>query len=107
MKLVSGNSNIPLAESIAKYLGIDLVNATVKKFSDKEIFVEIHENVRGEDVFVIQSTSFPTNDHLMELLITIDALKRGSAKRIAAIVPTMDMPDKIGNQVQEHQSQQN
>ena len=87
MKLVSGNSNIPLAESIAKYLGIDLVNATVKKFSDKEIFVEIHENVRGEDVFVIQSTSFPTNDHLMELLITIDALKRGSAKRIAAIVP--------------------
>ena len=87
MKLVSGNSNIPLAESIANYLGIDLVNATVKKFSDKEIFVEIHENVRGEDVFVIQSTSYPTNDHLMELLITIDALKRGSAKRIAAIVP--------------------
>ncbi len=87
MKLVSGNSNIPLAKSIAEYLGVDLVNATVKKFSDKEIFVEIHENVRGEDVFVIQSTSFPTNDHLMELLITIDALKRGSAKRIAAIVP--------------------
>ncbi len=87
MKIVSGNSNIPLAKNIAKYLGVDLVKATIKTFSDKEVFVEIHENVRGEDVFVIQSTSFPANDHLMELLITIDALKRGSAKRIAAIVP--------------------
>ena len=87
MKLVSGNSNKPLAESIAKYLGVKLVDATIKKFPDKEIFVEIQENVRGEDVFVIQSTSFPANDHVMELLITIDALKRGSAKRIAAIMP--------------------
>ena len=87
MKLVSGNSNIKLAKDISKYLGVDLVNATIKKFPDKEIFVEIQENVRGEDVFVIQSTSFPANDHLMELLITIDALKRGSSKSIAAIMP--------------------
>ena len=87
MKLVSGNSNINLSKDIAKYLGIDLVKATIKKFPDNEIFVEIHENVRGEDVFVVQSTSFPANDHLMELLITIDALKRGSSKSIAAIMP--------------------
>ena len=87
MKLVSGNSNVNLSKDIAKYLGIDLVKATIKKFPDKEIFVEIHENVRGEDVFVVQSTSFPANDHLMELLITIDALKRGSSKSIAAIMP--------------------
>ncbi len=87
MKLVSGNSNKQLAIEIAKYLNISLVEATIKKFPDKEIFVEIQENVRGEDVFVIQSTSFPANDHLMELLITIDALKRGSAKTIAAIMP--------------------
>ena len=75
MKLVSGNSNAQLAQDIAKYLGVDLLKATIKKFPDKEIFVEVQENVRGEDVFVIQSTSFPANDHLMELLITIDALK--------------------------------
>ena len=87
MKLVSGNSNIELSQDIAKYLGIDLVKATIKKFPDKEIFVEIQENVRGEDVFVVQSTSFPANDHLMELLITIDALKRGSSKSIAVIMP--------------------
>ncbi len=87
MKIVSGNSNAPLARDIAKYLNVSLVEATIKKFPDKEIFVEIQENVRGEDVFVIQSTSFPANDHVMELLITIDALKRGSAKRIAAIMP--------------------
>ena len=87
MKIVSGNSNIPLAQEIAKYLGIPLLKAVIKKFPDKEIFVEVQENVRGEDVFVIQSTSFPANDNLMELLVTIDALKRGSAKRIAAIMP--------------------
>ena len=87
MKIVSGNSNLPLAKRISTHLGMPLVDATIKKFPDKEIFVEIKENVRGEDVFVIQSTSFPANDHVMELLITIDALKRGSAKRIAAIVP--------------------
>ena len=87
MKIVSGNSNLPLAKRISTHLGVPLVDATIKKFPDKEIFVEIKENVRGEDVFVIQPTSFPANDHVMELLITIDALKRGSAKRIAAIVP--------------------
>jgi len=87
MKIVSGNSNIPLAQEISNYLKVHLLKATIKKFPDKEIFVEIQENVRGEDVFVIQSTSFPANDHLMELLVTIDALKRGSAKRIAAIMP--------------------
>ena len=87
MKIVSGNSNLPLAKKISTHLSVPLVDATIKKFPDKEIFVEIKENVRGEDVFVIQSTSFPANDHVMELLITIDALKRGSAKRIAAIVP--------------------
>ena len=87
MKIVSGNSNIPLAQEISNYLKVPLLKATIKKFPDKEIFVEIQENVRGEDVFVIQSTSFPANDHLMELLITIDAAKRGSAKRITAVIP--------------------
>ena len=87
MKIVSGNSNIHLSRAIAKYLKVPLVKATLKKFPDKEIFVEIQENVRGEDVFVVQSTSFPANDHVMELLITIDALKRGSSKRISAIMP--------------------
>ena len=87
MKIVAGNSNIPLSQSITKYLKVPLVKASIKKFPDKEIFVEIQENVRGEDVFVIQSTSFPANDHVMELLIIIDALKRGSAKKISAIMP--------------------
>ena len=82
MKIVSGNSNILLAKNIAKYLGVDLVDATIKKFPDKEIFVEIQENVRGEDVFVIQSTSYPANDHVMELLIIIDALKEGQLKEL-------------------------
>ena len=87
MKIVSGNSNMQLAKDISSYLKVPTVKASIKKFTDKEIFVEIQENVRGEDVFVIQSTSFPANDHVMELLITIDALKRGSAKRISAIMP--------------------
>ena len=87
MKLVSGNSNINLAENIGKYLDTPLADCTVKKFSDKEIFVEMNENCRGEDVFIIQSTSHPANDHLMELLITIDAARRGSAKRITAVIP--------------------
>ena len=87
MKIVSGNSNMKLAKDISSYLKVPTVKASIKKFPDKEIFVEIQENVRGEDVFVIQSTSFPANDHVMELLITIDALKRGSAKRISAIMP--------------------
>ena len=88
MKIVAGNSNIPLSQSIIKYLKVPLVKSSIKKnFQIKEIFVEIQENVRGEDVFVIQSTSFPANDHVMELLIIIDALKRGSAKKISAIMP--------------------
>ena len=87
MKLVSGNSNRPLAEAIAAHLKTRLANASVRRFADMEIFVEIHENVRGEDVFIIQPTSFPTNDHLMELLILTDALRRSSAKRITAVLP--------------------
>ncbi len=87
MKLVAGNSNRPLAEAIAAYLEVPLARCLVKRFADMEIFVEIGENVRGEDVFVIQSTSYPTNDHLMELLILSDALRRSSAKRITMVVP--------------------
>jgi ribose-phosphate pyrophosphokinase len=87
MKLVSGNSNRPLAEAIAAYLAVPLTQCSVRRFADMEIFVEIQENVRGQDVFVIQSTSFPANDNLMELLIIIDALKRASAKRITAVIP--------------------
>ncbi len=87
MKLVAGNSNRPLAEAIAAYLGIPLAKCQVKRFADMEIFVELQENVRGEDVFILQSTSFPANDHLMEMLILIDALKRSSAKRITAVMP--------------------
>lgn len=87
MKLISGNSNKALAEAISSYLDIPLTQASIKRFSDNEVFVEIMENVRGEDCFLIQSTSFPANDHLMELLISIDALKRGSARRITAVIP--------------------
>lgn len=87
MKLIACNSNQPLAEGIARYLKTPLTDATIRHFEDDEIFVEILENVRGEDVFVIQSTSKPANDHLLELLITIDALKRGSARRITACLP--------------------
>src|ERR1700675_4735429 len=86
MKLLTGNSNRPLAEAICAYLNLPLTKASVRRFSDMEIFVEIHENVRGEDVFVVQSTSFPANDNLMELLVTLDALRRGSARRITAVV---------------------
>jgi ribose-phosphate pyrophosphokinase len=87
MKIMAGNSNLPLARAIAGYLDLELTDASVRRFADEEIFIEIHENVRGEDVFVLQSTSYPANDHLMELLIGIDALKRASAKRITAVVP--------------------
>jgi len=87
MKIMSGNSNLPLARAIAGYLEVPLTDASVRRFADEEIFVEIHENVRGEDVFIVQSTSYPANDNLMELLIGIDALKRASAKRITAVVP--------------------
>ena len=87
MKLLAGNSNHPLAEAIAAYLGLSLTRANVRRFADMEVFVEVLENVRGEDVFIIQSTSFPTNDNLMELLICIDALRRASARRITAVLP--------------------
>jgi ribose-phosphate pyrophosphokinase len=87
MKIISGNSNRPLAESICSYLGMPITKAVVKRFNDMEIFVEIQENVRGQDMFIVQSTSFPANDHLMELLIITDALRRASAKRITAVVP--------------------
>ena len=87
IKLVAGNSNPRLAEAIAARLATPLAKAVVRRFADMEIFVEILENVRGTDVFVIQSTSYPANDHLMELLIIIDALRRASARRITAVVP--------------------
>ena len=87
MKLLTGNANLPLAKDIAAYLEMPLTEASVRRFADEEVFVEIHENVRGEDVFVLQSTGFPANDNLMELLICIDALKRASAKRITAVIP--------------------
>jgi ribose-phosphate pyrophosphokinase len=87
MKILAGNSNLPLARAIAGYLELQLTDASVRRFADEEVFVEIHENVRGEDVFVVQSTSYPANDNLMELLICIDALRRASAKRITAVVP--------------------
>ncbi|HPU15821.1 MAG TPA: ribose-phosphate diphosphokinase, partial [Polymorphobacter sp.] len=87
MKILAGNSNPELAAAVAAYLELPLTQAAVRRFADEEVFVEIHENVRGEDVFVIQPTSAPSNDNLMELLICIDALKRASAKRITAVVP--------------------
>ena len=87
MKIMSGNGNLPLAGAIAAYLEMPLTHVSVRRFADEEVFVEIHENVRGEDVFLVQSTSYPANDNLMELLICIDALRRASAKRITAVVP--------------------
>lgn len=87
MKIISGNGNLPLAQAIAAYVELPLTQCSVRRFADEEVFVEIHENVRGEDVFVVQSTSYPANDNLMELLIMIDALKRASARRITAVVP--------------------
>lgn len=87
MKLVTGNSNRALAQAVASYLELPLTDCTVKRFADKEVYVELHENVRGEDVFILQSTSFPANDNLMELLILTDALRRSSARRITAVLP--------------------
>ncbi|MDA0704087.1 MAG: ribose-phosphate pyrophosphokinase [Proteobacteria bacterium] len=87
MKIIAGNSNRPLAEAISAYLGVSLTAASIRRFSDMEIFVELLDNIRGEDVFVIQSTSYPANDHLMELLVSLDALKRASARRITAVIP--------------------
>src|SRR6201747_634309 len=86
-KLVAGNSNPALAQAIAEWLHLPLTKASVRRFADNEIFVEVLENVRGSDAFIIQSTSFPANDHLMELLIIADALRRSSARRITAVIP--------------------
>ena len=87
MKILAGNSNLPLATAISDYLDVPLAKCEVRRFADNEVFVEIHENMRGEDAFIIQSTSYPANDHLMELLIIIDALRRASARRITAVLP--------------------
>ncbi len=87
MKIVACNSNRALADALSAYLNLPLAAASIRRFSDMEVFVEIHENVRGEDVFVIQSTCYPANDNLMELLVTLDALRRGSAQRITAVIP--------------------
>ena len=87
MKILACNSNKELAEAISSYIGVKLADATIRKFADGEIFVKINENIRGEDVYIIQSTSPPVNDHLMELLITIDAARRASARRITAVIP--------------------
>src|ERR1044072_2040858 len=87
MKIVACNSNRPLAEAVAATLQLPLTRASIRRFADMEVFVEIHENVRGEDVFVVQSTSSPANDTLMELLVTLDALRRSSARRVTAVIP--------------------
>ena len=87
MKIMTGNANRPLAEAISAYLNMTLTKASVRRFSDMECFVEVHENIRGEDIFVIQSTSYPANDNLMELLVCLDALKRASARRTTAVIP--------------------
>ncbi|MCX5616476.1 ribose-phosphate pyrophosphokinase [Bombella sp. TMW 2.2559] len=87
MKIVACNSNLPLAQAVAAELGIPLCKTSIRRFADGEVFVEIQENVRGEDMFVLQSTCTPTNDHLMELLVVLDALRRGSARRVTAVMP--------------------
>lgn len=97
IKLVAGNSNPVLAQEIAKGLDLQLAKAVVRRFADMEIFVEIQENVRGSDAFIIQSTSFPANDHLMELLIITDALRRSSARRITAVIPISATQGRIAN----------
>ena len=87
MRIIAGNSNLPLSKSVSDYLGENLTNASIHRFADDEVYVEIKENIRGEDVFVIESLSHPANDNLMELLVIMDALKRASAKRITAVIP--------------------
>jgi ribose-phosphate pyrophosphokinase len=87
MKIIAGNSNRKLAESVAEYLSVPLIDAEVKRFADNEVFVEIHENMRGEDVFILQSTSYPANDNIMELLVALDAVKRASARRVTTVIP--------------------
>ena len=107
MILLSGNSNQLLANHISNHAGIALSEMKLTRFADGEIFCEIHQNIRGEDVFIIQSTCNPANDNLMELLILIDACKRASAGRITAVMPYLVMLDKTENPPLEHQYQQN
>ena len=95
MKLLTGNSNKNLSSKIAKYLKEKLVNSNIRKFKDGEIYVEINENIRGNNIFFIQSVSSPANDNLMEMLLCIDALKRSSAKNITAVIPILVTQDKI------------
>ena len=95
MKILSGTSNLKLSKSIAKNLKLKLINTNIRRFSDGEIYIEINENIRGNSVFVVQSTSNPANDNIMELLLVIDALKRSSAKTITAVIPYFGMQDKI------------
>jgi len=101
MKLLTGNSNKVLSKNIAKYLKTKLVNSSIRKFADGEIYIEINENIRGNSIFIIQSISSPANDNLMELLLCIDALKRSSAKNITAVILILDMQDKIEKLFQE------
>ncbi|MEI9990932.1 MAG: ribose-phosphate pyrophosphokinase-like domain-containing protein [Rhizomicrobium sp.] len=104
MKLLAGNSNPELAKAIAAFLKLPSTKATVRRFADMEVFVEIEENVRGEDIFVVQSTSFPANDNLMELLIIIDALRRASARRITAVLPYFAMRGRTARSVRARRS---
>ena len=104
MKLLAGNSNLPLSTAIADYLEIPLTKASVRRFADEEIFVEVLENVRGEDVFVVQSTSYPVNDNLMEMLIMIDALKRASARRITRSSRTWGTLGRTGSRARARRS---
>ena len=97
MKILAGNSNPPLAEAIAAHLGEPLTRCHVRRFADLEIFVEVLENVRGRDTFIVQSTSYPVNDNLMELLIMIDALRRASAQRITAVIPYFGYARRTAN----------
>src|SRR4028119_44769 len=96
MKIGACHSNRPLAEAVAASLGLPLTSASIRRFADLEIFVEVHENIRGGDVFVVQSTSYPANDNLMELLITLDALRRSSARRVTAGGPHFGYPREAG-----------
>ena len=95
MKILTGNSNKNLSEKISKQLKTKLVNNSIKKFADSEIYIEINENIRGNSIFIIQSISSPANDNLMELLLCIDALKRSSAKNITAVIPYLQKLEQI------------
>ena len=99
MKILAGNSNRPLAEAISAYLGVPLTKASVRRFSDMEVFVEVQENVRGEDVFIIQSTSYPANDNLMELLVCMDALRRSSAHGDSPTAPSSQRSRKVSRRI--------